>query len=120
MRLRKLLMVAFLIAAAAPAVGFIMWIEQAALDREKMAVEDKHLSMARQLAAMADVLVEERVSVLRRFASNTDQASDDSSFRSAVGALGFRHLCLVDRPTGLGEFRSEVQHRGQIWYLSDA
>lgn len=89
-------MLAIVVAAAVPAVGAMLWVEHAAMGREKAAVHDKHLNMARQLATTADVLARDRIAVLDRYAELADESSDEASFLQTVTGLGFRHLCLFD------------------------
>lgn len=98
MRLRTLLIAAFCAAAAAPAGVFMVWVQHAALQREKDAVHDKHLNMARHLASTVEVVVRDRMEVLRRYAVVASTETGDQSFRETAAALGFRHLCLFDAP----------------------
>lgn len=108
MRLRRLLMAAFFAAAAIPSVGAMVWIDRAALTREKDAVQDKHLNMARQLAATADLLVRERMAVLQQYAAIEDFDVEDGGFLQTMIGLGFRHLCLVDPASGAIRHRVDL------------
>jgi len=101
-------MAAFLAAAAAPAAGFFFWVDSASLSREKEAARDKHLNMARQLSATADLLVRERVDVLRRYAHQVGDRIDDDVFLRSIAGLGFRHLCVFDPIAGVVLHRAEL------------
>ncbi len=93
-------MAAFLLAAIAPAAGVVVWFDAAAITQEKATVRDKHMILARQLAASAEIMARERLEALGRYAWRGPASPDDRALLEAAVGLGIRYFGLVDMASG--------------------
>jgi signal transduction histidine kinase len=98
--LRRALVLVFLVVVTIPLTLFWLWPHSRALQNEVQQVQEKHLLLARNLAAALDRYSRDLLSTFDHVSSSLIAGRPLESTEALLTGLHIRHLCLIDMETG--------------------
>lgn len=100
-KLRYLLILLFFVLALSPVLLFRAWPHSDLLDLEIAEVEERHLLLARNLAASLEHYAEDVDATFVLLSRNNSLWSRIDLVNAMMAPLGMRNLCIVERSTGV-------------------
>ncbi len=100
MRIRTFLILAFMFAAGAPLLVFWLWPHSSILRSEVDEVRERHLLIAKNLGAAMETYHRDLTAAFEAFAPMIAEGEGEAA-RGIFENLHFRHICVVDRSSGL-------------------
>ncbi len=101
MRLRHFFLLVFLLVALGPLLLFRAWPHSEVLQNELDEVHERHLLLARNLAAALERYHRDLVTTFELFATADASWSYTRSTNNLLENLSFRHICRIDASTGV-------------------
>ncbi|MCU0831163.1 MAG: EAL domain-containing protein [Rhizobiaceae bacterium] len=96
MRLRHVLIILLLAAAQLPATGLGVWVRQHLMDADRSEIADRHLMLARNLAAGLERYHRDVVASVTLIADGTGAFDQTAGSRQMLANLGIVAICDID------------------------
>ncbi|MEL6478905.1 MAG: ATP-binding protein [Pseudomonadota bacterium] len=108
LRIRAVLIVAFLLAAGVPLIVFWLWPHSTVLKNEVAGVRERHLLLAKTVANTLETYHRDLIAAFGSFSPMIADGRGDPA-RGLFENLHFRHVCVIDPETGklLSSFLAE-------------